>query len=81
MVDYTNHQFKCFIPQKNVEHNLPILQTISKDVRSVKKLDDFVIHYGEERTSFNQDTNMEKFQQKILNVMGVFLGCGRDWGI
>ena len=81
MVDYANHQFKCFIPEKNVEDNLPILQPICKDVRSVKKLDDFLIHYGEEHTSFNQDTTMERFQEKIWNVMRPFLGCGRDWGI
>ena len=42
MADYVNHQFECFIPEKDVEENLLILQPVPENARSVKKLDDFV---------------------------------------
>ena len=42
MTDYVNHQFECFILEKDVEENLLILQPVPKNVRGVKKLDNFV---------------------------------------
>ena len=42
MADYFNHQFECFIPEKDVEENLLILQSVSECVSGVKKLDGFV---------------------------------------
>ena len=42
MADYVNHQFYFFIPEKDVEENLLILQPVPENVRGVKKLDDFV---------------------------------------
>ena len=42
MADYVNHQFECFIPEKDVEENLLILQPVPENARGVKKLDDFV---------------------------------------
>ena len=42
MTDYVNHQFKYFIPEKDAEENLLLLQPVPENVRGVKKLDDFV---------------------------------------
>ena len=41
MPDYVNHQFEHFIPVKDVEENLLILNAVPENVRGVKKLDDF----------------------------------------
>ena len=37
IADYVNHQFECFIPEKDVEENLLELQPVPKNVRGVKK--------------------------------------------
>ena len=42
MAGYVNHQFEIFIPEKDVEENLLILQPVPENVRGVKKLDNFV---------------------------------------
>ena len=42
MTDYVNHQFKYFIPEKDAEENLLLLQPVPENVRGVKKLDNFV---------------------------------------
>ena len=71
--DYVNHQFECFIPEKDVEENLLILQLVPGNVRGIKKLDDFVKSIMEQSEQFlDQDTTMEKFQHKILDVLGPF---------
>ena len=44
MPDYVKHQFECFIPEKDVEANLLILQPVHENVRDVKKLNDFSKH-------------------------------------
>ena len=70
MADYINHQFECFIPEKDVEENLLVL-LVPENVRGVKKLDDFVKSImGQSAQILNQDATMEKFQQKILDVLG-----------
>ena len=57
MPDYVNHQFECFISPENV--------------RGVKKLDDSVKSIIRQSAQvLNQDANMEKSQQKILDVLG-----------
>ena len=71
MADYVNHQIECFVPEKNVEENLLILQPVPENFRGVKKLDDFVkFIMGQSTQVLNQDATMEKFQQKILHVLG-----------
>ena len=73
MADYVNHQFECFIPEKDVEENLLILQPVPENVRGVKKLDDFVKSIlGQSAQVLNQDTIKTKFLQKILDVLGPF---------
>ena len=42
MADYVNYQFECFIPEKDVEENLLVLQPVPENVRCVKKLSDIV---------------------------------------
>ena len=59
MADYANPQFECFIPEKDVEEILLILQPVPENVRGVKKLDDFV-YYGAERTSSKPGRNHGK---------------------
>ena len=85
MTDYVNHQFKYFIPEKDAEENLLLLQPVPENVRGVKKLDDFVKYddliMGQSAQVLNQDATMEKFQQKILDVQGPFLDCGKGWRI
>ena len=71
MADYVNPQFECFIPEKDVEEILLILEPVPENVRGVKKLDDFVKSMmGQSAQVLNQDATMEKFQQKILDVLG-----------
>ena len=71
MEDYVNHQFECFIPEKDVEENLLILQSVPENVRGVKKLDDFVKSImGQSAQVLNQDATIEKFQQKTLDALG-----------
>ena len=71
MADYVNHQFKYLIPEKDVEESFLILQPVSENVRSVKKLDDFVKSImGQSAQVLNQDATMGKSQQKILDVLG-----------
>ena len=71
MADYVNHQFECFIPEKDVEENLLVLQPVPENVRGVKKLDDIVKSImGQSAQILNQDATMEKFQQEILDVLG-----------
>ena len=41
MADYVNHQFECFIPEKDVEENLLTLQLVPENVNGVKNLDNF----------------------------------------
>ena len=71
MADYVNHQFDYFIPEKNVEENLLILQPLPENVRGVKKLGDFVKSImGQSAQVLNQDATIQKFQYKILDVLG-----------
>ena len=66
MADYVNHQFECFILEKDVEENLLVLQPVPENVRGIKKLEDFVKSImGKSAQVPNQDAAMEKFQQKI----------------
>ena len=70
MADYVKHQFEGSISEKDVEQNLLILQSVPKNVRRVKKLDNFVKPImGQSTQILNQDATTEKFQQKILVVM------------
>lgn len=39
IVDYVNCQFNCFIPEKDADENLIILQSVPENVRSFKKID------------------------------------------
>ena len=71
MADYVNHQFECFILEKDVEENLLVLQSVPENVRGIKKLDDFLKSImGKSAQVPNQDATMEKFQQRILDVSG-----------
>ena len=70
IADYVNHQFECFIPEKDVEENLLVLQLVPENVRCVKKLDDFVKSaMGQSAQVLNQDATIEKFQKKIIDVL------------
>ena len=71
MANYVDHQFEYFIPEKDVVENLLILQPVPENVRGVTRLDDFVKSImGQSVQVLNQDATMEKFQQKILDVLG-----------
>ena len=57
--------------KKNVEENLLILQPVTEIVKGVKKLDDFVKSIMKQSAQvLNHDATTEKFQQKILDVLG-----------
>ena len=59
MGDYVNHRFEFFIPEKDVEENLLILQPVPENVRGVKKLDDFVKSImGQSAQVLNQGATM-----------------------
>ena len=65
--------FECFIQEKDVGEYLLILQPAPENIRGVKKLDDFAKSIITQSAQFlNQDTNIEKFQQKLLDVLGPF---------
>ena len=71
MADYVNHQIECFVPEKNVEENLLILQPVPENFRGVKKLDDILkFIMGHSAQVLNQGATMEKFKQNILHVLG-----------
>ena len=36
MTDYVNYLFECFLPEKDLEENLLILQPVPENVRGVK---------------------------------------------
>lgn len=50
MIDYVNQQFKCIIPEKDAYENLIILETVPENVRSFKKLFDFLNSMEKTRT-------------------------------
>ena len=82
MADYVNHQFECFILEKDVEENLLVLQSVPENVRGIKKLDDFLKSImGKSAQVPNQDATMEKFQQRILDVSGPLSMLWKGWKI
>ena len=63
IADYVNSQFECFILEKAVEENLLKLQSVSENVRDVKKLGNFVKSIMVQSAQvLNQEVTMEKFQ-------------------
>ena len=61
MADYVNHQFECFIPEKDVEENLLVLQPVPENVRGVKSFLRFCkVHYGAEHTNSKPGRNHGK---------------------
>ena len=71
MADYVNHQSECFIAENNVGETFIILQPVRENERYVKKLENFVNFIMRQSAQvLDQNSTMEKFQQKTLDVMG-----------
>ena len=65
MADYVNHQFECFIPEKDVEENLLTLQLVPENVNGVKNLDNFRKSIMWQSTQvLNQDVTMKNSNKK-----------------
>ena len=72
MADYVNYQFECFIPEKDVEENLLVLQPVPENVRCVKKLSDIVKSiigqskkYLEVKDRFTPKKRSKSFWEKV----------------
>ena len=70
MADYSNHQFECFIPEKDIEENLLLLQSFSENVRGVKIGRFYKVDYGAECTSFKPGCNQGKIAANIFRCFG-----------
>ena len=60
MAEYANHNFKTYITNNDIEEQLITQNPLSSNFQQVKPPDDFI--------KWNQ---MERFQGKILKVMGL----------
>ena len=70
MAEYANHYFNSYIPGKNNEEQLLTEKPVSPNIQQVKPLDDFVRSLLSSQTVTTSDHQMERFQGKILEVMG-----------
>ena len=70
MADYANLHFKNYIPDKNIDEKILTENPVPSVLQEVAVLDDFVKTLFLSQTAISIDHQMEKFQEKILQVMG-----------
>ena len=70
MVDYANLHFKNYIPDKDITEKILMENPVSSNLQEVLVLDDFVKTLLVSQTVITTDHQMEKFWEKILQVMG-----------
>ena len=70
MTDYANLHFKYYIPDKDNNEKILTENPVPSNLQEVPVLDDFVKTLLVSQTVITTDHQMEKFQEKILQVMG-----------
>ena len=70
MADYANLPFKNHIPDKDINEKIFTENPVPSNLQVVLALDDFVKTLLVSQTVITTDHQMEKFQEKILQVMG-----------
>ena len=71
MADFANLQFKNYIPDKDINEKILTENPVPSNLQEVPVLDDIVKPLLVSQTVFTTDHQMEKFQQKILQFMGL----------
>ena len=70
MADYANLHFKNYIPDKDINEKILPENPVPSDLQEVPVLADFVRTLLVSQTVITTDHQMEKLQEKILQVMG-----------
>ena len=70
MAGYANLHFKSYIPDKDINENIFVENLVPSNLQEVPVLDNFVKTLLVSQTVITTDQQMEKFQEKILQVMG-----------
>eukprot|EP00112_Aurelia_sp_Birch-Aquarium-sp1_P019803 Seg4970.3 transcript_id=Seg4970.3/GoldUCD/mRNA.D3Y31 product="hypothetical protein" protein_id=Seg4970.3/GoldUCD/D3Y31 len=73
MADYANKYLKNFVPEKDVKDSILTTSPVPSNIQGPKKLDDFFKELLEEKKKRSElfwDSNLERMQQKTLNVFG-----------
>ena len=68
---YVNHHFKNYIPDKDINEKILTENSVPSNLQEVPVLDDFVKTLLVSQTVITTDHEMEKFQENILQVMGL----------
>ena len=76
MADYANIHFKNYIPNKNINEKILMANPVPSDLQYV--LNCFVKTLLVLQTVITADHQMEKFQEKILLVMGLLSRLGKE---
>ena len=71
MGEYANHHFNSYIRDKDIEEQLFTKSPVPSNLLQVKPLDDFIRSLLPSQTVTTSDHQMERFQGKILEVMGL----------
>ena len=70
MTEYANNHFNSYIPDKDIEEQLLTENPVPSNLQQVKPLEDFIRSLLPLQTVTTSDHQMERFQGKILEVMG-----------
>ena len=74
-----NLHFKNYILDKDINKKILTENPVPLNPQEVPVLDDFVKTPLVLHTVITTDHQMEKFQEKILQVMGPYHNSGKDW--
>ena len=70
MVEYTNTLFEQHIPDGQNEERLLVETPVLANLDKVKQTDDFIVSIlGKTNQCIANDTNLEKFKNKLLKVL------------
>ena len=70
MAESANHHFNSYVLDKDIEEQLLTENPVPSNLQQVKPLDDFIRSLLPSQTVTTSDHQMERFQGKILEVMG-----------
>ena len=77
MAEYANHHFNSYVPDKDIEEQLLTENPVPSNLQQVRPLGDFIRSLLPSQTVTTSDHQMERFQGKILQVMGPFSRLGK----
>ena len=70
MAKYVNQLFEKYIPDKDIEESLLVENPVPSNINVVRQLDDFVKSIVHQSNVIPMDSIMEKFQEKLRDVLG-----------